>query len=117
MELQFDLKIDLSPITDKLSPANHKRAMFYMLEGQVLADMNNYVPLEEDSLRMSGHVDDHETLVWDTPYALAQFVGVIHGGTVHNYTTPGTGPYWDEVAKGNHMDDWTNAYLKGAGLS
>lgn len=116
MTLEFRLThLGLDKIYDLTSPENHERGM-YSMTNQMLADMNNYVPLENDSLRMSGHVEDNRFLVWDTPYAAAQFTGWINGSPVVNYTTPGTGPYWDQVARGNHLKDWKHAYVQGANL-
>lgn len=119
--IQVDLNLDLKDLEQKLSPENHKRAMRYMLDNQVLADMTIYVPLLDGSLRTSGTVEDHETLSWETPYAAAQHAGsfVNKKGThvvFANYTEPGTGAHWDLVAQGNHMDDWLSVYLIGAGL-
>lgn len=119
--IQVDLNVDLSAIEKTLSSENHKRAMFYMLETQSLPDMTIYVPLLDGSLRTSGHATEHDTLTWETPYASAQFAGSYTNkkGThvvFSDYTEPGTGAHWDLVAQGNHMDDWLNAYLIGAGL-
>lgn len=89
----------------------------YAMGNQMLADMTMYVPMKEGSLRQSGHMsEDNDWLIWDTPYAKAQFYGSNGIANFSNYTTPGTGKRWDNQAKGNHMNDWKKAWLKGAGF-
>lgn len=79
---------------------------------QAFKDMQPYVPLEFGTLRGSGSVADHETIVWEgLVYAPVQYYTQFE-----NYTTPGTGPYWDKKASGNHMGSWERAYLRGLGL-
>lgn len=133
--LKVDMSIDLSKAIKQFSDANIKRGM-YAMANQMLSDMTNYVPLKDSGLRQSGHVESEDTLAWDTPYAAAQYHGTAgkkkgfvsdkqrrfffwalnNGGLPSGYTTAGTGPHWDEVAKGKHMNDWTDAFVKGAGF-
>lgn len=56
--------------------------------------MDKYVPMDIGNLR---NVVDIGTdyITYESPYAHAQYVGYTHGPVV-NYTTPGTGPYWDK---------------------
>lgn len=54
-------------------------------------DWNNKLHLREDYVEVGV---DHIT--YQTEYAHAQYVGYTSGPVV-NYTTPGTGPYWDIV--------------------
>ena len=63
--------------------------------------MDKYVPMSDLPSR-----GDLRTIVdigtdyieYEVPYALYQYYGMRKDGThvVMNYTTPGTGPYWDE---------------------
>lgn len=113
-----NVQIKLDGVKRKLSDSNMKMGR-YALANQALADMNNYVPALDHHLRNSGTIDmDGEGINWNTPYAKAQFYGAVGKGgyPVRNYTTPGTGPRWDEKAKGIHMKDWERAFLKGAEL-
>ena len=56
--------------------------------------MDKYVPMNEGNLRTNVDIQpDHIT--YESPYAHAQYVGMTTG-PVKNYTTPGTGPYWDK---------------------
>lgn len=106
------VKVDLSGVTKKLSPANFKRGQF-TLANQVMADSNKFVPRREGDLRNSAHVDSGgQSVVWNSPYAKRQYYGV----GIHNYTTPGTGPRWDMKAKGIYLNSWVDAFKKGAKL-
>ncbi|WEV56132.1 minor capsid protein [Ligilactobacillus acidipiscis] len=80
-----------------------------------------YVPmLHTDSntnLRsLSGQTVNGKQLYWKAPYAHAQFVGVVNGHQVHNYTTPGTSRRWDKRLTGNKSDmsAVSEAFAKGA---
>lgn len=61
--------------------------------------MDKYVPMDEGNLRtvVSFSIDGTE-IIYESPYAEYQYYGIRKDGThvVMNYTTPGTGPYWDE---------------------
>lgn len=105
--------VDLSGVRQKLSPQAQARGK-YNMASRMLSTMNeNFVPMEQGNLRAFSHVDQGgDALTWNMPYAKPQYYAP--GGW--NYTTPGTGPYWDKKAKGVFMNDWTLAYLKGAGI-
>lgn len=58
--------------------------------------MDKYVPMDEGNLRTI--VDIQPTsITYESPYARYQYYGMRADGShkVKNYTTPGTGPYWD----------------------
>lgn len=59
--------------------------------------MDKYVPMDEGNLRTNVDVGT-DTITYESPYARYQYYGVREDGThkVRNYTTPGTGPYWDK---------------------
>ena len=62
--------------------------------------MDKYVPYSGDTGRL--HMRENvsmapDQIVYHVPYAHAQYVGYTTGPVnPENYTTPGTGPYWDE---------------------
>lgn len=56
--------------------------------------MDKYVPMENGDLRTNVSINT-DSIVYESPYAHAQYVGYTKG-KVENYTTPGTGPYWDK---------------------
>lgn len=69
--------------------------------------MDKYVPYSGDTGRI--HLRENvslreDSITYESPYAHAQYVGYTTGPVV-NYTTPGTGPYWDERMKSVEMDD------------
>lgn len=66
--------------------------------------MDKYVPKDTGILRENVTLTSN-TITYEQPYAHAQYVGVVNGGEVKNYTTPGTGPYWDEKMKSAEMQD------------
>lgn len=56
--------------------------------------MDKYVPMDTGMLRTN--IDKGaDYITYESPYAHAQYVGFTKG-EVKNYTTPGTGPYWDK---------------------
>lgn len=59
--------------------------------------MDKYIPLDEGNLRINHNIYT-DRIVYEMPYASYQYYGVRADGThkVKNYTTPGTGPYWDK---------------------
>lgn len=81
----------------------------YALANQVHADSNRYAPFRTGDLRNQSYVTaDNKQIVWNVPYAKAQYYGRVGKGRypVRRYTTPGTGPRWDEKAKAIHLDSW-----------
>src|SRR5699024_10699045 len=104
------VSIDLSGAHRKLSAQARQRGQ-YALANQALADMNPFVPMKEGILRMTATIDvDGSAINYNTPYASRLFYY-----QMINYTTPGTGPRWDNKAKSIFMSDWVNAFMKGAG--
>lgn len=106
-----DVSHDLQNITNRLSESNLKRAN-RAVTNNALNRMQPYVPKDTGALRSVGRLVDDETIEWS---------GLVYGAVQYytqfqNYTTPGTGPYWDMVASGNHMSEWEQTYLRGLGL-
>lgn len=65
--------------------------------------MDKYVPMDNGDLRTNVDIQS-DSITYESPYARAQYVGYTKGPVV-NYTTPGTGPYWDERMKSAEMKD------------
>lgn len=66
--------------------------------------MNKYVPKDTGNLR--DNVDKGaDYITYESPYAHAQYIGEVHGSLVRNYTTPGTGSYWDKKMVSAEMND------------
>ena len=65
--------------------------------------IDKYVPKDVGNLRTN--VDKGANYItYESPYAHAQYVGFTKG-PVKNYTTPGTGPYWDKRMVSAEMQD------------
>jgi hypothetical protein len=65
--------------------------------------MDKYVPQDTGDLRTIVDLTSN-TITYEMPYAHAQYVGFTKG-PVQNYTTPGTGPYWDKRMVSAEMQD------------
>ena len=66
--------------------------------------MDKYVPKDTGVLRENVTIDSN-SITYEQQYAHAQYIGEVNGGQVVNYTTPGTGPYWDERMKSADMQN------------
>ena len=78
--------------------------------------MDKYVPKDTGALRETVTLTA-DTITYEQPYAHAQYVGIVRGSLVQNYTTPGTGPYWDERMKsadlGNVIKETQDYFNRG----
>ena len=68
--------------------------------------MDKYVPLRDNNLRRIVDIQPN-SITYESEYAHAQYVGFTKG-PVRNYTTPGTGPYWDKRMVSAEMDTIIN---------
>ena len=103
------ISIDLGGAKRKMSPQAQLRGQ-RVLANQAMADMNQFVPMDEGILRQTATIDiDGTAINYNMPYAAEMFYM-----PKYNYTTPGTGPRWDMKAKRIFMSDWIKAFAKGA---
>ena len=72
--------------------------------------MDRYVPYSGDTGRI--HLRENvsfttDSITYESPYAGYQYYGMRKDGShvVRNYTTPGTGPYWDKRMVSAEIDD------------
>ena len=67
--------------------------------------MDKYVPKRDGNLRTIVNLTTH-SITYESDYAEYQYYGEREDGSrpVQNYTTPGTGPYWDERMISADMD-------------
>lgn len=58
--------------------------------------MDKYIPMDKGNLRTIVDLED-SSITYESPYARYQYYGEREDGSrkVQNYTTPGTGTYWD----------------------
>ncbi|MCM3620509.1 minor capsid protein [Sutcliffiella horikoshii] len=103
------VNINLTKVKKRISQASVNRGRM-IAANQMVADMNQFVPMDENILRQTGHSNKGGTaLLWEMPYAARLFYM-----PMYNYTTPGTGPRWDIKAKRMFMSDWLKAFVEGA---
>lgn len=80
----------------------------YALANQVHADSNLYAPKRVGDLRRESYVTgDNKQVIWAVPYARRQYYNQFT-----HYTTPGTGPKWDQKALAIHGRQWQNIVKK-----
>lgn len=99
----------LAPLEKKFSNQNIRRGR-YALANQMLSDMDQFVPRKEGDLRTAVSISlDGSKIYYHMPYAQK-----MHTQRFKNYTTPGTGPYWDRKAALKYGFNWTEVFAKGA---
>ena len=67
--------------------------------------MDKYVPKRDGNLRTIVDIQT-DLITYEQDYAKYQYYGIRKDGThaVSNYTTPGTGPYWDKLMVSAEID-------------
>lgn len=67
---------------------------------------DKYVPMDKGNLRKNSYAET-SYYIYESPYAEYQYHGERKDGThkVKNYTTSGTGPYWDKRMVSAEMKD------------
>ena len=66
--------------------------------------MDKYIPRDTGMLRTNINKTAN-SITYESPYAHAQYIGNVKGSPVVNYTTAGTGPYWDRKMVTAEMED------------
>lgn len=68
--------------------------------------IDKYVPKDEGNLRTIVDIQA-DSITYESPYAKYQYYGMREDGSrvVKNYTTPGTGTYWDKRMVSAEMQD------------
>lgn len=109
-------KINVNLNLDRyFSDANVSKAR-YVMANQVMADMDQFVPYKSGSLSQSAHINANGSqITYTTPYAKAQFYGIVNGSPVRNYTRsehPQASKRWDLRAKALYSQQWANMAKK-----
>ncbi|MEE6638559.1 minor capsid protein [Limosilactobacillus pontis] len=113
-------------ITDIFNQARLEKAN-HVVANQAMEDMDQFVPFKQGHLAGSAHISGNkQTIVYDAPYAKAQFYGFITNSKtgqqsrIRNYTRsehPQATRRWDLRAKNLYMNKWigkvTNSLLGG----
>ncbi len=95
----------LEKIKKRLKIDDNGAAQKFMVE-TCYKHMDKYVPKDMGNLRTIIDMDDH-SITYESPYASYQYYGQRKDGSykVYNYTTPGTGPYWDKKMMSAEKND------------
>lgn len=102
--------VDLKPTKDQLTKG--ARNARQRVANQIMMDSNRYVPLLTADLRNSATVNiGGRQVQWNMFYSIYQY-----SKQYSNYSTPGTGPKWDEVAASKHMSAWENVAKRAFNL-
>ena len=112
MSQSVKVQTNLVKIKSKISPQAFNFGRL-ALANQVGMDSNKFIPKKTGALRRSQVIAvDGSFIIWNATYAGRQY----HAPGGWDYTTTGTGPRWDQVAKVRYMGAWKRSFLKGAGL-
>ena len=88
----------------------------YAMANQMMGDMDQFVPYKNGYLSRSAHINANGSeITYTTPYARAQFYGVVNGSPVHNYTRtphPQASKRWDLRAKALYAQSWAKVAKK-----
>lgn len=113
--MSIHVSVDLNGLNNMLSARSLNRART-VLANQAMADMDQFVPYKQGHLAGSAHLDAEGNIVYATPYARAQFYGMIGGKypVVHYTRTehPQATKRWDLKAVELYGDDWFNKVKK-----
>ena len=77
-----------------IDPENPSGRMQRLFQDTCYKAMDKFVPKDQGDLRTKVDLSNPMKIVYESPYAHAQYVGYTTG-PVRKYTTSGTGPYWD----------------------
>lgn len=95
----------------RFSTANVNKAR-YVMANQMMADMDQFVPYKAGTLSQSVHINANGSqITYTTPYARAQFYGIVNGSPVRNYTRsehPRASKRWDLRAKALYGQQWAD---------
>lgn len=114
------MKVKIKPISQikahlGIEPNGRVQKFFQM---SCLRHMDKYIPMDKGNLRTLYDVSNPKYIIYEAPYARYQYYGVREDGThkVRNYTTPGTGTYWDKrmwTAEGTDVVKEVQKYIGG----
>ena len=104
----FDVKLNLQPVSViqanlGIDPNGRVHKFF---TNTCYRYMDKYVPMDFGDLRSDVDIGS-DYIAYEAPYAYYQYFGMRADGThkVQNYTTAGTGPYWDRQMVSAEMQD------------
>lgn len=110
---------DLDTVKKRLGIDVNGRVQRYF-QNECYKYMDKYVPYREGNLRKNVDLGDPTKIVYNMKYAEYQYYGQRKDGThvVTNYTTAGTGKYWDRrmmSAEGQDLVNKVQKYINRGG--
>lgn len=104
---------NLDTIKERLGINVNGRVQQY-LQNTCYRYMDKYVPRKDGNLRRDVDLSDPNKIVYNSKYAEYQYYGQREDGThvVSNYTTAGTGKYWDRRMMSAEGEDLINKVQK-----
>lgn len=109
-------KVDINLNLGRLFSAANVNKARYVMANQAMADMDQFVPYKAGTLSQSAHINANGSqITYTTPYAKAQFYGVVNGFPVRNYTRsehPMASKRWDLRAKSLYGPQWAEIAKK-----
>ena len=104
LSIKYTLEdFDKNKIIDKYGMQENGDTQLF-LANTCFRRMQKYVPFDTGALSTTVTVRPG-SVTYEQPYAHAQYIGEVHGSPVRNYTTPGTGSYWDKKMVSAEMND------------
>lgn len=91
--LTFDVFVNRTALQRKLLRIVDNHETRVGVNSIVASMMKKYIPMKTGALRRSVRIGERR-IEWPLIYARYQYYGRI---PPFNYTTPGTGPFWDKV--------------------
>lgn len=109
-------KVDINLNLDRIFSTANVDKTRYVAANQAMADMDQFVPYKIGTLSHSAHINaDGSQITYTTPYAKAQFYGIVNGSPVRNYTRsehPRASKRWDLRAKALYGQQWADIAKK-----
>lgn len=111
----MSVRVNVTSCLDRALSAQALDRARYVLANQALDDMDQFVPFRQGHLSASGHLDAKHNIVYNAPYARAQFYGFITNyktgqqSRIRNYTVsehPQASRRWDLRAQSLYGDEW-----------
>lgn len=104
----FDVKLKMQPVNviQANLGINPNGKVHKFFTNTCYRYMDKYVPMDNGDLRTVVDIGS-DYIAYEMPYAFYQYYGQREDGShkVQNYTTPGTGPYWDRQMVSAEMQD------------
>lgn len=104
-------KADMSGVKSKIDAICTNSRVGRFAASEVMRKAERYVPYRDGNLRASAIVEPFR-ITYIAPYAHRQWLGVINGTRISNYTTPGTYPRWTDYVNRTEISQEVTNYIR-----